>query len=344
MRKYFLLAILLLTATCVDVHAAEIQETSNKLCAFKLEGPISAGDYDRLSNVFSRNSGQIDLYDERTSSICLKSVGGSYAEALKISELISGHGISTVIEYGSKCFSACAIIFMAGVSPERSIPSRKLSAGGVLGFHAPFLTMPDKQYSKEQVEDIAQGMRIAILALVKFSSKRTKMAGGDFIKQSLIAKLLENGPQDVFLVKTISEAARWDILIYDAAANFKIATNTVNGIKNICNNFHYSNMDEDVPPNTNLSIKVEQYSSKFYKDDFRIVVRDAKTNDTVCEIYAKESKTGVVSFRACSFDYWSDRHFGDCREFMTAPAFRVGKFVPDFFALDPETLLKKFMN
>jgi hypothetical protein len=170
------------------------------------------------------------------------------------------------------------------------------------------------------------------------------MAGGDFIKQSLIAKLLEKGPQEVFFVKTISEAARWDILIYDAA---KIDNFSVNAVKNICNNFHYSNMDEPVPPNTNLSVKIEKYSSKFYKDDFRIIVQQRNQKNevysTVCEIYAKESKIGLMT-RVCSFDYWSDRHFGDCREFMTAPAFRVGKFVPDFFALDPDTLLKKFKN
>jgi hypothetical protein len=349
MRKQFLISVILLVAACANVHAATIQETNNKRCAFKLEGAISTGDYDRLSNVISRNATKIDLYDERTSSICLKSFGGSYVEALEIAEFIYNRGISTVIEYNSECFSACAIIFMAGVAPNRLMPLRELSAGGILGFHAPYLTMPDEKYSKEEVENIAQGMRMAILALVRFSSKRTKTGGGDFIKQSLLSKILEKGPQDVLFVKTIFDAARWDILIYDAAENFKIDTDTVIGIKNICKNFHYSNMDEDIPSNVNLSVKVEQYSSKFIKDDGRILVQERTQKNeaysTVCEIYPRQFRgMNTVSLFACSFDYWSDRQFGDCREFKTETATLIGKPVPNYFALDPNTLLKSFKN
>jgi hypothetical protein len=340
------MAVILLTAACTNARSANIQETNNKLCAFSLEGDIATGDYDKLFDVIRRNRNRIDPYDERTGTICLKSVGGSYVEALKIAEFISTHAISTLIEYGSQCFSACAIIFIAGVVSDGHgpiMPYRKLSAGGILGFHAPYLSMPDEKYSKEQVEDIGQSMRRAILALVELSSKRTQL-GGDFLKKSLIYKILDKGPQDVFFVKKISEAARWDILIYDAADNFRIDYK-IDGLKNICNNFHYSNMDEAVPQNTNLSVQVEKYSSKFYKDDFRILVRDGRTSDIVCELHAGQSKTDhTVSFRACSFDYWSHRSFGDCREYKTAPKIRIGKFVPDFFALDPETLLKKFMN
>jgi len=119
--------------------AADVQKSNDKLCAFKLEGPISAGDADRLSSAISQS--HVDPYDERTGSLCLKSNGGSYAEALKIADLIFERGLSTVVEFGSECYSACAIIFMAGVTSERESPMRKLSAGGVLGFHAPYLSM-----------------------------------------------------------------------------------------------------------------------------------------------------------------------------------------------------------
>src|SRR5271169_3024340 len=97
--------------------------------------------------------------------------------------------------------------------------------------------------------------------------------GGEFLKKSLISKILENGPKEVFFVGRISEAARWDISIYDAADNFTI-DNKIPGLKNMCNNFLYSNMDEEVPSDTDLSVQMEKYSSKFYKkDDFRILVR-----------------------------------------------------------------------
>jgi hypothetical protein len=155
----------------------------------------------------------------------------------------------------------------------------------------------------------------------------------------LIVQVLEKGPQEVFFVKTIAKAARWGIEIYDAAERFPKPSN-IDEIKNLCNNFHYANMDEPVPPTRDLSLKVESYASKFDKDDARILVLDSRTNDTVCEVYPRTWKgDSEVHFRACSYDYWSSKSFGDCREYKTA--FLFGKFVPNFFTLAPETVLKR---
>ena len=170
--KQFIGAILLIIAACTNVRSATIQETDNKLCAFRLEGVISSGDSETFSQLIRRNLSRMHELDSRTRTLCLKSVGGSYFEALRISELVYDRGISTLIEYGSQCFSACAVIFMAGVTSDRNgpiMPYRQLSAGGLLGFHAPFVSLPDEKYSKQQVEDVAQSMRKAILALVELS-------------------------------------------------------------------------------------------------------------------------------------------------------------------------------
>jgi hypothetical protein len=328
-------------------RAAEIRETSSQLCAFALEGAIVAGDYDRLSGLITRS--RLDTLNERTTSLCLKSAGGSYVEGLKIAELIYSHGLSTVVANGSECFSACAMVFMAGVhagdsqsSPTRHIsPYRKLSSGAILGFHAPYLSLPDDKYSREQVESATQSMRKAILGLVEFASKETM--GGDFIKKSLIAGILGKGPQEVLFVKTIGEAARWDIDIYDAEEQFPKASN-IDTIQNICKNFHYSNMDKAVPRNTTFSLKVEQYESKF-PPNARILVRDSSTKDTVCEIYPVTMKAiPHVVFLACSYDYWSSKSFGDCREYKSTLLIGRAEFVPAFFTLDPFTLLKRFKN
>lgn len=341
-RVRLLVAFVVLIVARLDVYAADVQISNDKLCAFKLDGPISVGDANQLATAISRS--RIDASDERTSSLCLRSNGGSYAEGLKLAEVVFNRGLSTVIEYGSECYSACAIIFMAGVMSEREAPMRKLSVGGILGFHAPYLRMPDEKYSKQQVEDVVQGMRAAILALLQLSTKHTRLHGGEFLKKSLISNILEKGPTDVFFVKSISEAARWDILIYDAA-EFLPKPNSINSVKNVCNNFHYSNMDEPVPADTNLSLSVEKYSSKFQKDDARILVKNARTNDVVCELYPRTFRVDdQVKFFACSYDYWSSKSFGDCREYKTAPAIRVGNVVPEFFAYNPANLLVKFRN
>jgi len=330
LAKQILTAVISLIAACIAARAADIQSSKDKLCAFKLEGAITSGDYDRLANLITQS--RLDPLDERTNSLCLKSSGGSYSEGLKISELIYSRGLSTVVTDGSECLSACAIMFMAGVLPNREIPYRKLSAGGVLGFHAPYLSLTNGKYSKEQVEEASQAMRVGILALMRLSSKHTRLSGSDFLKKSFIAQVLAKGPQEAFFVKTIGEAARWDIEIYDAAQQFPKPSN-IDGVKNLCLNFHYANMDEPVPPTRTLSLKVESYASKFHRNDFRILVRDSRTNDTVCEVYPRTMKDdSEVHFFACSYDYWSSKSFGDCREFKTASLF--GKFVPDFIVLD----------
>jgi hypothetical protein len=337
-------AIVLSAIASGTAHSADISTNNDRLCAFRLEGEIVRGDYDRLNSLIARAT--LDELGERTGTLCLNSRGGSLSEGLKIAELIYTKGMSTLIADGSKCFSACAIIFMGGVLPEREIPYRKLSAGGVLGFHAPHLKTTEGKYSKEDVEEAAEGMRLGILGLLRLSSKRTQLSGNDFIKKSLLVELLERGPDDLFLVKTIGEAARWNIEIYDYADQFP-TPNIVDAVKNLCYNFHYSNIDEPVPDHPELlSIKIDRYASKFEKNDVRLLLLNSRTNDVVCELYPRTFKATQdrVHYYACSYDYWTDKNFGDCREYKTAAAVRIGKPVPSFFTLAPDTLLKPFQN
>jgi hypothetical protein len=326
-------------------QSADIRSTNDALCAFRLEGTITVGDYEKFFLLIRRNLDQLKELDTRIRTICLKSDGGSYDEALKIADLIYNHGISTLIEYDSQCMSACAIIFMAGVSSSDGLkpimPYRRLSAGGKLGFHAPYTSISDGNYSKEHVEAATQAMRVAILGLARLSSRQTWLSSSDFLKKSLIVQVLEKGPKEVSFVKTIAEAARWDIEIYDAADWFLEPSN-VDAVKNVCMNFHYANIDEPVPIARDLSLKVESYPSNFHKDDdFRILVIDNMTHpyDPLCEVYPRTMRGDPgVHFWACSYDFWSHKAFGDCREYKTA--FLFGKFVPQFFTLNPDTVLK----
>src|SRR5258706_14026397 len=107
--RIFLLVVALLIGPNSVVGAAVIQNSNNKLCAFSLEGPITQGDSDRLSAAVSR--GRIDQYDEGTSSVCLKSNGGSYGEGLGMGELIYNPGLVTCIDYGFEGYSASPHIF-----------------------------------------------------------------------------------------------------------------------------------------------------------------------------------------------------------------------------------------
>jgi hypothetical protein len=211
---------------------------------------------------------------------------------------------------------------------------------------APYLAADAGKYSKEQLEFASDSMREAILGLLRFSAKPTNLAGNDFIKKSLIVALLEKGPTDFSFVRTISDAARWNIEIYDYKTNFPKPSN-VDAMKDLCYNFHYSNIDEPVPVEPpDFSLKTDKYTSKWEKNGFRILALNSKTNDVVCEIYptAEGVRADELQFHACSYDYWTDRNFGDCRDYKTAPLYRVGKYVPKFFTLAPNMVLKPFQN
>jgi hypothetical protein len=92
-----------LGADCTDVGAADAQTSSNRLCAFKLEGQIIAGDYDRLAGLIARS--HPDIRDgERAITLCLKSNGGSYGEGLKLAELVYNSGFSTLVADGLSAF------------------------------------------------------------------------------------------------------------------------------------------------------------------------------------------------------------------------------------------------
>lgn len=305
-------------------HAADIRETDDKLCAFRLYGEILSGDSLKFSLMIQRNESTIEInkdvnrirdWEDRLTTVCLNSPGGSFDEGLSVAELIYNNGLSTLVENGSECFSSCAVIFMAGIMPSEEAPYRKLSVDGALGFHAPFLQMPENQYSKGDVEEYSQGLRKAISGLVKLSSKKTLMAGGDLIKKSLLQRILENGPKELAFVQTIFDAARWNIVVYDADEKYSIPYNKVIGVENMCKNYLYANLDEPVPDQVNWAVKIDKYIGKDRKQQSRILVVNAHTQDTVCELYATGGarKTSYnpdgVAFRGCASDYWSGKSF-----------------------------------
>jgi hypothetical protein len=234
---------------------------------------------------------------------------------------------------------------MAGVLSTKSVsgagrlitPYRKLSVNALLGFHAPYLSMPDQKYSKQEVESAAQSMRQAILGLVRLASRDSMNA--EFIKKSLLEGILSRGPEDVLFVKTVGDAARWDIDLYDAKKYFAMPTNKVVELINVCNNFHYSRMDKPVPQNSTYDPKVENIRSQYH--DCRVLLQDPRTHDTVCEIYPTTMKAGMT-FYMCSHDYWSSKSFGDCRDYKTKLLIGRAEYALEFYSFAPSAVLKAF--
>ena len=77
--------------------------------------------------------------------MCLDSPGGDLNEGLKIAKYVSEYFTSTVVGSGSRCESACAVIFLSSESPS-------LHVNGAIGLHAPKLILPEGNFTEKEVE------------------------------------------------------------------------------------------------------------------------------------------------------------------------------------------------
>ena len=124
------------------VLSAEVAAIDSRTCQASLTGPIAAGDLSKLEKIVSPGS-----------SLCLNSPGGDFIEGLAIAEWLTGKNVTTVIDDGASCYSACAIAFMGGSEWEEIYTARrKLHVNGRLGFHAPYLIALSKTYSGPDLE------------------------------------------------------------------------------------------------------------------------------------------------------------------------------------------------
>jgi hypothetical protein len=89
-----------------------------------IQGAIQKGDYARIVQ-FVRHP---DNYGRFARSVFLDSPGGDLVETVKIAHLLEKSYAATHVEPGARCYSACFILWMSGVS-------RNVSEGATLGVH-----------------------------------------------------------------------------------------------------------------------------------------------------------------------------------------------------------------
>jgi hypothetical protein len=98
-------------------NSAEIKGSTNHETTFNgegfscnifLHGPIVAGDAAALRTVLQQGY--------TLPVLCLDSPGGNFSEGIALAQLLLETPTQTIVPAGAHCFSACAIIFMAGNS------------------------------------------------------------------------------------------------------------------------------------------------------------------------------------------------------------------------------------
>ncbi len=89
-----------------------------------IQGSIQKGDYARIVQ-FVRHP---DNYGRFARSVFLDSPGGDLVETVRIAHLLEQSYAATHVEPGARCYSACFILWMSGVS-------RNVAQGATLGVH-----------------------------------------------------------------------------------------------------------------------------------------------------------------------------------------------------------------
>ncbi|MDP1955940.1 MAG: hypothetical protein Q8K71_15830 [Polaromonas sp.] len=121
LRALFVFLACALSGALVPVAAADIVVFQRGVL---IQGTIQPGDYAKLI-AFVRHP---DNYGRFARTVFLDSPGGDLVEAVKIAHLLEKSHAATHVVREARCYSACFILWMSGVS-------RNVSAGATLGVH-----------------------------------------------------------------------------------------------------------------------------------------------------------------------------------------------------------------
>jgi hypothetical protein len=211
----------LVVALCLPGTSAQAATISTQPepvmgCFAQLSGTIEKGDAEKLRPIIEKNrySTQFQDGDDDLSAgkarVCFDSPGGSLIEGVAIAKLLHDNRIGSAVGRGKSCLSACAVAFMGGLSSYENDmadqPNRVVHPLGKLGFHAPDLGVPQGEYDETTVKQ-------AYVVAVKSVAAVLDMSLEVNFPTSLATVMLGTPAQDMYLIDTIDEAARWRVAI-----------------------------------------------------------------------------------------------------------------------------------
>ena len=243
--------IVLLTGPVVSAELIVHSEMPVKLeqrgttCQIELSGEIEAGDAAALDAFLEQHNELLmgdpfwiqggDGYD-----LCLKGPGGSYAEALKIVDVITDRKVGTMVPMDSECLSACAVVFMAGiVFIDADFSLRMLKPGARLGFHAPSINVPGSAAIPASMVKISYEAALRdISGVIDRLGVNSQWGTEARLPSGLLSRMMSTPPDEMFIVSTVNEAGMWDIG-FDDGDNDSINLSEANLVQGCYNAGHW---------------------------------------------------------------------------------------------------------
>lgn len=214
-------------------------------CNAVLSGSILVGDYDKVGAALKRAEFKREFSGYK--ALCLASDGGDLREAIKLGTLFKDWMM--VVEEGSRCISACAVLFMSGHTRDTvdgvdtSWPGRHLHHRATLAFHAPALETASRDVDPESYRQ-AYARALGTIAMLGFydhfaieahldqfhrasplwgneqfsaAQERADEIGG-ILPLGLLGAILSTPPDQLYPIDRIGQALAWGIDIYGFAA------------------------------------------------------------------------------------------------------------------------------
>ena len=228
--KWFLATLMVLFLSIHHALAAEIRVIAIKDADFggqteihiELNGRITRGDHQKFVKLIDRpdlSKAKPELQNQQHYFVLhlYSPQGGSFDEALNIIEAMLIGSVGTVLDENAECFSACALIFMAGNYLYRSNfdISRRMHPTASLGFHAPYIAARTSVGYNKAIRQIARVLKL-------FDRPMKSDLAGPMMRQSLQAQILAKGPEEKLSIDTVDKAGRWGIDLFDFKAPRKL--------------------------------------------------------------------------------------------------------------------------
>ena len=148
------LAALLLAVTIPVARAANfeiVRAPGYDNAIVLMTGEVAAGDAQRFA-------GTVASLGEAHATLNVSGPGGLVGEALDIGAQVQEHGFATMVSAQAECYSACALIWLAG-------PRRYLAADSVIGVHAAFRTDDEDRAEESGVANASIGAFLNMIGL-----------------------------------------------------------------------------------------------------------------------------------------------------------------------------------
>lgn len=145
----------------------------------------------------------------RIHTLSLTGPGGLVEPTLKLGRAIRAKGVTTAVEAGRGCYSACALLFLAG---DRRIVGNEskdwLRASAAVGFHAPYTLGPDG--TARHLQDVKTSSSCAYIRQLVPASAAAELCDYTLATKGMATFSLEAGKKLYIYTDSESDVlARW---------------------------------------------------------------------------------------------------------------------------------------